>query len=58
MIWPPTAMEWEELVVEDEDGVKRPKMGWGSGKVERGVGTGWIVYSLCEVGIVLACCWR
>ncbi len=55
MVSPPTAPAWDELVVEDERGVKRPRGGRGSGEVERGIGASWVVGFVCEVGVMWSC---
>ena len=55
MISPPTAPPWEELVVEDGRGIKRPRGEMGSGGVERGVGREWVVGFLMEIWVVWAC---
>lgn len=55
MIWPPTAPAWENLVVEDERGVKRPKGEMGSGGFEEGIGGQWVVAFVCEVLVIWSC---
>lgn len=53
MIWPPNIPEWEELLEEDEYGVRRPKKepkerdGWMSW-----VGFWWLFVWGCEVGVL------
>lgn len=53
MIWPPDIPEWEELLEEDENGVKRPKKGpkerdaWMSW-----VSLWWLFVWGCEVGVL------
>lgn len=55
MIWPPEIPEWEELVVEDEDGVKRPKTERKAGKdgLVSLVGLWWLFVWGCEIGVLL-----
>lgn len=55
MMWPPTASAWDDLVVEDESGVKRPRGEMGSGKVETGIGASWVVAFVCESCIIWLC---
>ena len=53
MIWPPDIPEWEELLEEDENGVKRPRKGpkerdaWMSC-----VGLWWVFVWGCELGVL------
>ncbi len=55
MIQPPTAPAWDELVTEDEHGVKRHKGGMGSGKTETRIGMSWVVVSLSELYVIWSC---
>ena len=55
MIWPPTAPTWDELVVEDENGVKRPRGNMGSGMVETGIGASWMLAFTCELCVIWLC---
>ena len=53
MIWPPDIPEWDELLEEDENGVKRPK----KGRKERDgwmswVGLWWLFVWGCELGVL------
>ena len=56
MIWPPDIPEWQELVEEDEYGVKRPKK---SLEVENRVGAvswaglWWLFVAGCEAGSLM-----
>ena len=55
MVSPPDAPEWEELVEEGDDGVKRPKGRWrGGGDKRGGVGYPWLIFTACEFGIIWA----
>lgn len=56
MIWPPTVPDRNELVEEDEMGVKRPRKGWEKGS--SGNGIWWTSLSVCEVYIVWLCVMR
>lgn len=56
MIWPPTVPDWNDLVVEDEEGVKRPNREWE----REGVGnaTFWFWMNACEWVVIYLCGWR
>ena len=56
MIWPPTVPDWNDLVVEDEEGVKRPKREWERGGV--GNATFWVWMNACEWVVICLCGWR
>ncbi|KAL8701868.1 MAG: hypothetical protein Q9224_000304 [Gallowayella concinna] len=55
MLWPPTVPERDELVEEDEWGVRRPRWGWEERK--SGNGIWWWCCLGCEVGVIWTC-WR
>lgn len=55
MIWPPTVPDWENLVAEDEDGVKRPRKDWDAGVAGNAVF--WIGMTACEWLVICLCGW-
>ena len=55
MIWPPTVPDWKDLVVEDEEGVKRPRSDWEGGVA--GNAMYWIWMNACEWVFICLCGW-
>ena len=66
MLWPPNKVEWEQLLVEGEDGVLRPRREWRGWGRQRGPGGGqdnakiavdltWASVTLCELCIGWMC---
>lgn len=57
MVSPPDALEWEELVEEGKDGVKRPRKEWrgGRGGKRGGSGIPWLAMTTFEAMIIWAC---
>lgn len=66
MLWPPDKVEWEQLLVEGEDGVLRPRRewrGWGrkdgpggdQDKAKAAVDVSWTFVTLCELCIGWMC---
>ena len=53
MMWPPTVPDRNELVEEDEMGVKRPRKGWEKDVVGNGIW--WTSLSVCEIGVIWLC---
>ena len=53
MIWPPTVPNWDELVEDDEMGVKRPRKDWE--KDVGGNGIWWTSLSACELCVIWLC---
>ena len=56
MMWPPTVPDRNELVEEDEMGVKRPRKGWEKEVVGNGIW--WTSLSVCEIGVIWLCVMR
>ena len=56
MMWPPTVPERNEMVEEDEMGVKRPRKGWEKDAV--GSGIWWTSLSVCEICVIWLCVMR
>ena len=53
MIWPPTVPERDELVEEDEMGVKKPRKDWEKDAVGNGIW--WTSLSACELCVIWLC---
>lgn len=57
MIWPPDIPEWEDLVQDDGNGVKRPRTDSGVGNEwVSWVGLWWLLVWGCEVAVLLGGC--
>ena len=54
MLWPPTVPEWNELVEEDESGVKRCRKDWDC--EGPGNGVGWLGFYVCELFVLWRWC--
>ena len=53
MIWPPTVPDRNELVEEDEMGVKRPRKDWEKDVVGNGIW--WTSLTACELCVIWLC---
>jgi len=57
MIWPPDIPEWEDLVEDDGNGVKRPKKESGAGNEwVSWAGLWWLLVWGCEIAVLLGGC--
>ena len=52
MIWPPDVPEWESLVREDRDGVKRPDQSWDTTGRAEWTALWWLFALGCEIAVL------